>query len=300
VTSENTPVLYNITGHDELSLDDSFSSAVSKANIDLQTINLMDYDSVPEDADIVLINAPTSDFSSDDAQKIKDYMAAGGKAIVITGYTDQDMTNFNSILSEYGVTLYDGIVAENSTSNYYQTPFYLLPNVEYCDYTEGIRGSKYIFAPYALGMRVAAEDDTLTVTDILTTSEQAVTKNDLENMTSYSAEDGDETGTFEVGVQVTKTEDSGTSQLFVFTSENLFTDSANQMVSGANLQLFTNVTGSLIDTEVTVSIPVKEVSQETLTVAQNYFLLIGLFTTLVLPIALLVAGIVIWVRRRRR
>jgi ABC-2 type transport system permease protein len=259
----------------------------------------MDYDSVPEDADIVLINAPTSDFSSDDAQKIKDYMAAGGKAIVITGYTDQDMTNFKSILSEYGVTLYDGIVAENSTSNYYQTPFYLLPNVEYCDYTEGIRGSKYIFAPYALGMRVAAEDDTLTVTDILTTSEQAVTKNDLENMTSYSAEDGDETGTFEVGVQVTKTEDSGTSQLFVFTSENLFTDSANQMVSGANLQLFTNVTGSLIDTEVTVSIPVKEVSQETLTVAQNYFLLIGLFTTLVLPIALLVAGIVIWVRRRR-
>jgi ABC-type transport system involved in multi-copper enzyme maturation, permease component len=299
VTAAEMPVVYRITGHDEQELDSSFRTAMEKANLTVEDLNLMDQDKVPEDADAIMILAPLSDFSTDDAQKVKDYMAAGGKAIVVTTYTDQDMTNFKSILDEYGVSVTKGILAETDNGHYYQNPFYLIPEVKSNTYTSDFADSKYVFAPYAQGLTVS-ENDALSVTQMLVTSENAVVKDDPQNMTSYESEDGDETGQFTLGAKVEKTADDTTSTLFVFSSENLFTDESSQMVGGSNLQLFTRVINDLSEEQSSVSIPVKEYTQESITVPQNQFVFLGLTTVILLPVLLLTAGIVIWVRRRRR
>ena len=55
-------------------------------------------------------------------KKVRDYLAAGGKAFITTTYTDKDMTNFKSILSEYDVTVTDGVVMEGDGNYYYQQP----------------------------------------------------------------------------------------------------------------------------------------------------------------------------------
>lgn len=130
-------------------------------------------------------------------------MAAGGKAIVVTTYTDQDMTNFKSILDEYGVSVTKGILAETDNGHYYQNPFYLIPEVKSNTYTSDFADSKYVFAPYAQGLTVS-ENDALSVTQMLVTSENAVVKDDPQNMTSYESEDGDETGQFTLGAKVEK------------------------------------------------------------------------------------------------
>ena len=61
VLSEDMPKLYMVTGHGELELDSAFTDILQKANIDTQTVNLMNYDTVPEDAMAVFVNAPTED-----------------------------------------------------------------------------------------------------------------------------------------------------------------------------------------------------------------------------------------------
>ena len=132
------------------------------------------------------------------------------------------------------------------------------------------------------------------------TRENAVVKDDPQNMTSYEAEDGEETGQFTLGAKVEKTAGETTSTMFIFSSENLFTDESSQMVGGSNLQLFTRVINDLSEEQSSVSIPVKEYTQESITVPQNQFVFLGLTTVILLPVLLLVAGIVIWVRRRRR
>ena len=299
VTAAEMPVVYRITGHDEQELDSSFQTAMEKANLTVEDLNLMDQDKVPGDADAIMILAPLSDFSTDDAQKVKDYMAAGGKAIVVTTYTDQDMTNFKSILDEYGVSVTKGILAETDNGHYYQNPFYLIPEVKSNTYTSDFADSKYVFAPYAQGLTVS-ENDALSVTQMLVTSENAVVKDDPQNMTSYEAEDGDETGQFTLGAKVEKTAGETASTMFIFSSENLFTDESSQMVGGSNLQLFTRVINDLSEEQSSVSIPVKEYTQESITVPQNQFVFLGLTTVILLPVLLLAAGIVIWVRRRRR
>lgn len=97
------PKLYMVTGHGELEQDSDFTGILQKANIDTQTVNLMDYDAVPEDAMAVFVNAPTEDLSSDDAQKILNYLNNGGDIFINTAYTGKDMPNLNKLLDFYGV-----------------------------------------------------------------------------------------------------------------------------------------------------------------------------------------------------
>lgn len=87
----------------ELEQDSDFTGILQKANIDTQTVNLMDYDAVPEDAMAVFVNAPTEDLSSDDAQKILNYLNNGGDIFINTAYTGKDMPNLNKLLDFYGV-----------------------------------------------------------------------------------------------------------------------------------------------------------------------------------------------------
>ena len=50
VTSEDLPLLYTLSGHGEAELSTSFTTAVEKQNIDIQSLSLLTTDGVPEDA----------------------------------------------------------------------------------------------------------------------------------------------------------------------------------------------------------------------------------------------------------
>lgn len=104
VTSDEMPVMYELQGHGETALNGNFKDAIEKANVTLNSLNLMQADSIPEDAQALIINGPTSDFSSDDASKVIDYINKGGKLFVTLSYTDADMSNFYSVLNEFGIT----------------------------------------------------------------------------------------------------------------------------------------------------------------------------------------------------
>lgn len=62
VTSEDLPLLYTLSGHGEAELSTSFTTAVEKQNIDIQSLSLLTTDGVPEDADCLLINAPPATY----------------------------------------------------------------------------------------------------------------------------------------------------------------------------------------------------------------------------------------------
>nr|WP_318685240.1 Gldg family protein [uncultured Acetatifactor sp.] len=85
VLSDDLPKVYMTEGHGEYTLSGSFTDALTKENVEYETINLMDYDAVPEDTACVIINGPQSDFSSDDTEKVISYLESGGKVILITG-----------------------------------------------------------------------------------------------------------------------------------------------------------------------------------------------------------------------
>ena len=70
VVEGTTSKVYVVTGQDEEDIGDTFYDALSKLNADYEEITLLSYDEVPEDCDCLIINAPSSDFSEEDAAKI--------------------------------------------------------------------------------------------------------------------------------------------------------------------------------------------------------------------------------------
>ncbi len=88
--------------------------------------------------------------------------------------------------------------------------------------------------------------------------------------------------------------------MVVYSSDQMFTDSASLMVSGANQMLFTNTVSHFVDHETTVSIPAKSYEVSTLMLSARTAMTLGLCTMILLPLGSLVTGFVIWLRRRKR
>lgn len=302
VLSDDIPLVYMTEGHGELSLSSSFESSLDKENVEYSTINLMDYETVPESAACLVINAPSSDLSEDDKDKVIAYLEQGGKVILIVGYREVETPNLDAVLAYMDLSIAEGLVVEEDQSSYYQSPFYVLPTVVASAYTSGIYGNYYIFAPYSQGILVPeTEDDSdVSYTTLLTTSSGAYSMRNFESATEFGRQEGDAEGPFALGVEAVKTLDEGEATMVVYSSDQMFTDTASRMVGGSNQMLFTNTVSHFVDHETSVSIPVKDYEVSTLMLSSSNILVLGMITVIILPVGSLVIGFVIWFRRRKK
>ncbi len=306
VTSDDMPMIYVTEGHGENYLSTSFTDGLVKLNADYEFINLMNYDTVPEDASCLLINAPINDFNTDDKDKIINYLEKGGNVVVVTAYTDQDMTNLKEILAYMGLEVADGLVMEQKQDHYNQNPFYLLPTINYSTYTSDVYSDYYVFAPFASGLLIENEEaEGMTYTTFLETSEEAFSKVNLADTANMKYEEGDIMGPFGIGIEAVKEVTGAEGEaleatMIVISCENIFTDDANIMVSGANQKIFNSIMGSFSEHEVSVSVPVKDYQVSYLMVPQTSLVTIGVIVSMILPAGCLVLGFVIWFRRRKR
>ncbi|NLL76987.1 MAG: ABC transporter permease [Clostridiales bacterium] len=299
VTSDNMPKMYILEGHGELAFETDFNDTIAKANIDYESINLLQHDSIPEDAEGIIINSPTSDFSEDDTNKVLDYLQKGGNAFIISTWTEKDMTNFHKILDYYSVSVADGLVLEGAEGAYYQSPFYILPVIESDTITSSL-GDTFIFAPYAQGFVLPEEtEEGLSLTPLLSTSDQSYARADVDSTTDYAKQETDVAGPFTLGVKAVKTNGGAESTAVIYSSENLFTDAANAMVSGANMKLFAGSLGELTEETEGIAVPAKSYEEGYLTIPQSYIILIGLLITVIIPLAVLAGGFIVWFKRRK-
>lgn len=307
VTSDSMPVMYTLEGHDEATMSDTLKDTIQKANIDIQSLNLLTMDSVPDDADILFIFAPAKDISEDEASKIISYLENGGKALIVSNYSSEEMPNFASVLENYGVKTADGIVLERDTNHYIsQNPSYLLPNIESNDITSSLSsGSRYILMPLAQGI-VKSDNyrDSLEITDILTTSDGSYSKVNVEDMQTMEKESDDIDGPFAVGVSITENlDDEKETQIVYYSSEALFNDQMNTMVSGANYELISASVNWMCESEEdsnTISIASKSYDTSTLTIPAADASFWSIFVTAVVPVVILVIGGGIWMKRRKQ
>ena len=155
--------------------------------------------------------------------------------------------------------------------------------------------------PLAHGIRrLDAYRSSLTVTDLLTTTDSAYSKLDPYNATTLEKEDGDVEGPFSVAVAVSETVDAGETRLVWFSTSQFLDQSVNQMVSGGNEDLFLNALNWMCERENNISIRAKSLSASYLTIPSGEASLISTIITVILPLLVLSVGIVVCVRRRKR
>ena len=304
VTSEDLPIMYTLSGHGEKDLDSSFKEDIQKANIDIKELNLLTEGKVPDDADCLMIVSPTSDISEDEKAEILDYLEAGGKAMIFSDYTQDDLPNFDAVLVNYGVKRAEGIVFEGDSQHYgMQMPYYLVPTVNSTDASsETASAGSYVLAPYAQGIQKTDDvRDTVTIDSILTTSDQAYSKINMQS-SQIEKEDGDVDGPFDLGVAITeKLDDDKETQIVYYSTANLMESQVNQMVSGGNEKLLLESLSWMTSTDESssVSISSKSLQSASLTVTDYDAAFWKICTIGLIPGVFLVAGFLIWLRRRK-
>lgn len=300
VTSDEMPKVYLLEGHGEKSLEEGFLSVLAKLNIEYETLNLLTAEGVPADASGLIINAPEADLSADDAEKIRRYLEGGKDALFVYGYCREALPNYQSLFADYHVTLAEGMAVEQNGNYYYQNMLYLLPEVMSDSLTDSVYGS-YVFAPYAVGIVLDGEaEEKGEVHYLLKTTEDAYSRTNPDEVTDGEKTADDIDGPFALGVRAVKQTEGGESTAIIYTSAELFSEAADAVVAGNNKKLFEDAVKGFGAAQNSVSIPAKSYYDGILTVPAGELLLMGLLMALAVPVALLTAGLVIWLQRRKQ
>ena len=294
VVSTELPKLYLLEGHGESALPESFQDQLEKENLETENLSLLTVDEVPEDGAALVLYAPASDISKEEAQMLLSYIQKGGKLLVLAGpVADGELTNLYGILEHYGITAAQGIVSEGDRNHYaFQAPYILLPNLEDSDITAPLTEQNYYaIVPVAAGLQLG---DDSRVTALLTTTDSAYSKISGYSQTTYEKEEGDIDGPFALGVDIA---DGG--ELVFFTSSYLLEDMYNAYSSGANSDLVMNALSSLLGERQALSIRSKSLNYNYLTISDSAASLLKLVMIGLVPLLYLaMGGATLWDKRR--
>lgn len=322
VTNEADHTIYQTTGHGESTLSTTITDLMEKNSYTLSEVNLLMSTSIPEDCDLLLMYAPTTDLSEDEAQMLRDYLAGGGKVMMLFGDTSSaDLPNLAGVLSEYGIEAADGYIAD-PTRCYQGNYYYIFPELSVSgDLADNI-SSEMVLLTNAHGMNLTdPERDTISTTSFMASSDQAyavteetqqqgsytlgaVATETIESTDEEESDSGDDAESDTADEEDTSdsdesdSEESLESRLTVISAGSLIdqsiTDTFPQL---ENTQIFMNAVTANFEGVQNLSIEAKSLGTEYNTMQHT-----GLLSFLVIfgiPAVILIGGFVVWFRRRR-
>ena len=289
-------IVYTLEGHGEADLPETFADQLEKENIETKSLSLLTVDEIPEDAAALMIYAPASDLSAEEAKMLSEYVKSGGKLLALAGpVADGELTNLYGILSDYGVTAAQGIVSEGDREHYaFQAPYVLLPDLADSDITAPLAEKKYMaIIPIAAGLQLSSDSEAVS---LLNTTDSAYSKLAGYKQTTYEKEEGDIDGPFSLGVDI---QDHSSGRILFFSSSYLLDDMYNAYSSGANDDLVMNALSALMGDRQAMSIRSKSLNYNYLTISESVASLIKLVMIGLVPLCYLAMGVAtVWDRRR--
>jgi len=299
VNGVDFPVVYEITGHGETSLGSSAQAVMEKAHITGNTLQLINMD-IPDDAAMLVINLPKSDYMPEEVTKLREYLLKGGKLFVNLRYDQYEASNIRGLLKDYGLDVTDGMIFEGSSRYYYGQINYIIPTVYRNDQTKGVYNTTSVIAANCAGiLKETTGNADIEYTTIMSTSSTAYIKS-AENSNYMEYEEGDQEGAFDL---VVLAEDAATGAGIVLSaSEGLYAEMFIQESSIGNNRLFSNlfVNMSHKDSEVVTVPAISLVNDEMIVVSAFDALKIGAIFMLAIPVFCIIMGIVTVVARKKK
>jgi ABC-2 type transport system permease protein len=302
VTAETLPVVYELSGHGESTLDPDLISALQEKNMELRPLHLANAQ-IPDDAGCVLINSPATDLSEREQVLLTDYLAGGGRIMLVTDYTSEPRPNILSLPAAYGAALIDGVIFEENPNYYIMgNPYYLMPDLMSHEVTDPmLSGSYYVLIPLAQGIRwEKTVGNAVYQRGLLKTSETAYAKRDIYVTGDSQRAPDDEAGPFELAAVMSNSAQSGQSRLMWITGSSLLSEDFNNLVSGSNFDFFLNGMSWLCEQESTSTIRARELTNRFLIIRASDSRLWGILLIGIFPLTFLCIGTVVWLRRRSR
>ncbi len=306
VTADKNVTLYVLTGHGEQTLESlGMSGAVGNENYETKTLDFLTQTSVPADASIVLIMAPKKDVSAEDADKLRTYLAGGGRAVILQDVITRgnELPHLAELLKSYGIEVRSTVVLEGDQNKVAgQNPLFVIPSLQYHDILSPLRTNNYdmvLIGAQSIGT-LELKKKSLKIEPLLTSSARSFGKNDIANAKSATKESGDASGPFTLAVAVTDPAQEPGKQdtKLIVVGDVKFLQSGLPAQVPGNGDFFLNSLGWLKDQKESLSIRPKNLQQMRLSISSLWAMVLSGVVVIVLPLLILGAGFVVWMRRR--
>ena len=305
VTADGEETIYTTVGHGEGLLNPEVTSALENENYSIEEINLLT-DSLEASAEsILLIHSLKKDISQEEAVKIKDYMNAGGKLLVIDDLYDADRSNYENLLKLNGININRSIVFENEMTHRLNSDKYLMiPALGEHQIVDSLKTSNYkAIVAYGQPIEVLkVKKDDLLISPLLTSSKESYSKDPdvIKEKRNFDQEAADATGPFHLGAAISKKENAEEKpSMVVYSSSFFLNENLMKSSNNANLDLFVNSVNWLQEDSEQMLIRPKDVSSSPLVMNNFQQIIISIMSIFFLPIIIAIPGFLYWYRRQR-
>ena len=305
VTSNVTNTIYCLTGHDEVPLSETLVNTIRKANITIgEDLDILMTGGIPDDCDTLIINDPSTDLSLEELDAINRFVKTGGNVIALMD--EAELTNFNTLLSDYGLEMLKGTLGDRSRfySQFYNSYGYIcaapvlsMDSMLTDDLAESGGNSMVL---YAAACKVMEEPPKMMSFDsFMTTSADGVLYVPAE---TEGGDVSEISGTFTEAITTTVILENAiadnTATFTLFSCPALIDSSiTDAFPSFLNLDIFMTVMKAHLEDVSEFNIYAKSLETTFVTVENPQVYMI-MFTA-VLPVAIFLFGLVLWIKRRK-
>ncbi len=274
--------------------------------------------SVPDEYDVLFINAPTMDYSAEALDKVDAFLSNGGlygkNVIYIASVQNPVETpNLDGFLAEWGLEVGMGFVCQMDANYAYSVDGYAMPLYQKAEILTDTEFYKAMQLDSSASFRVDGtrpvkklweEDSNFTNVTIVQSYGENCVIMPFDATSEWTVDTAEEKGQFSILVEASKVRYEGTepfySRVIAAGSELLFDEyflnATNYNNADVALSVFNTITGNAGKS---VTIKPKSFTATTYEIeaAQQYG--IGITFAVIIPVVIIVIGIIVWVKRKR-
>lgn len=309
VNMDTVPVMSIITGHGEMLSTSNMAAFVDNMeqnNFQVEEVDILTQE-IPENTQVLMIATPTTDFSTEEIDKIRAYLDDETRdqqvTLLVSAYPSQgELPNLAAFLEEWGVQVGTGVVAETD-SNYAAydargvlvtaSPLVLTSNT----YS---RLLSYYSAPITLTFE---ENNGISTTPLWTTQDSAyVITADMTEEDAANPETGEQVVASLSSKDVEVNGETYARNVVVFGSSDLFTDNFMGTSAFEDSTYMNDLLLDLTDTDASAVVTVEEEEVETMqldvSASTGTVSLLGILFTGGIPVVILLVGLGIYLKSR--
>ena len=304
VTTEDKVLVDLITGNQE----QDYSAVSALLNNNAYTVNEVSLatNGLDKDAKFAVLFAPTVDLDESAVEKLSDWLkndgAYGKTFIYVANIENVDTPNINSLLEEWGMSVSKDFVFETSENRLVSGAGPYIFTVDYNDYyTDKLKNPDIPVVSVQSHNIEITDDDSAHV--LLKTSDKAgIRPVDADDSWDYNEAITGEPIAVAAEGKKTSQNDGTESSVVVFGSDAMFSKSVMDMNAYNNSAFLINIFNTTSDkSDTTITIEGKSLENETLgTIDMSTSNALYIIFVFALPGVCLIAGIVVWIRRRHK
>ncbi len=313
VTNDDPVRVAFTTGYEELD-SSALQELLGRNGYAVETVNLMQVEQIDPEIDFVVMFAPVMDIDNENLAKLDKFLDNGGKygknVIYFGSAFQEDTPNIDAFLADWGMAVDKSLVGQ-SDGNYVfsyaeTTGYYFGHHQQFCD--SDFVGSTYGIGLYTYGANMrpviqlwdgGARGDI--EQEILMQSYDGAFTVPFDVPEDYEVNEA-EMGVYNDGIvayRVHSTEHT-ISRLAVFGSEKLASSMFMGYSNSNNSKFFINMFNYICGKEEGVTITSKSFATTGFDMTTQQADTLAVFLCIVIPVAVIALGIIIWVRRRHR